>query len=293
VWVWVLVVCLCALCVFVCYKFIDNTNSYRLMFLSNGLYLIITVLSCHIIKVGLLRDRRGRRFFSVVKLILYQMQEFLMPLFAFVFMIAVGCVLLGTDSHSLVYYGYNWLCLILTNDTFERLFPDIVTSTDIASALLIFLLMYFGQGFIVNVLLGATLETFRSVSTKQIQKENLKRNQGLVKAFSVMDTHKTGRIQRAQFSSFLEQWKLELKSAQLNLYYELASEGDSEGISVFQFLKLPEIMCYTFEEETIVTKQIDASNIYIQEVMQATTSLLLQSSSAPTVNDSAEDIAQF
>mmetsp|Transcript_6435 Transcript_6435/g.12358 ORF Transcript_6435/g.12358 Transcript_6435/m.12358 type:complete len:1014 (-) Transcript_6435:1303-4344(-) len=219
--------------------------------------------------VGLLRDRRGRRFFSVVKLILYQMQEFLMPLFAFVFMIAVGCVLKeakADSSHTLVYYGYNWLCLILTNDTFSRLFPDIDASSDIMSALAIFLLMYFGQGFIVNVLLGATLETFRAVSTKQIKKENLKRNQGLVKAFAVLDTHKSGRIQLAQFTTFLQHWKPELNTVQQKLYYELICAGDQEGVTVFQFMKLPDFICYYFEKETIVTKQIDASQEFIQNI---------------------------
>lgn len=216
--------------------------------------------------MGLLRDRRGRRFFSVVKLILYQMQEFLMPLFAFVFVIAVGCVLTqDTESHTLVYYGYNWLCLILTNDTFSRLFPDIDSSTDITYALLIFLLMYFGQGFIVNVLLGATLETFRSVSTKQIKRENLKRNQGLIKAFTVMDNYKQGRIQQAQFSTFLKHWKPELETAELDFYYELTCAGDQLGITVFQFLNLPNVFRYYFEKETAVTIQIDASHIFIQD----------------------------
>lgn len=196
------------------------------------------------------------------------MQEFLMPLFAFVFIIAVGCVLTDADtsSHTLVYYGYNWLCLILTNDTFSRLFPDIESSTDILSALLIFLLMYFGQGFIVNVLLGATLETFRATSTKQIKKENLKRNQGLVKAFTVLDTHKSGRIQLAQFATFMQNWKPELVTEQVQLYYELASGGDQDGITVFQFMKLPDIMCYCFEKESIVTKQMDASHEYIEDL---------------------------
>ena len=215
--------------------------------------------------MGLLRDRRGRRFFSVVKLILYQMQEFLLPLFAFVFMVAVGCVLLDNDSYAMIYYAYNWLWLILTNDTFSRLFPNLDTSSDVVSALVVFLLVYFGQGFIVNVLLGATLETYRSVSTKQIKKEKRKQKQGLVKAFTVLDPQKAGRIQQTQFNIFLHHWKPHLKPVQLSFYYEFLCAGDREGITVFQFLKIPDMFRYRFEEETIVTKQIDASQLYIQE----------------------------
>ena len=192
-----------------------------------------------------------------------------MPLFAFIFLIAVGCVIIDNQTpHSIGYFGYNWLCLILTNDTFSRLFPKIDSSSDILTALMIFLLMYFGQGFIVNVLLGATLDTFRTTSTKQIKKEGLKRNQGLVKAFSVLDSHRSGRIQLVQFSSFMRHWKPELKPEQLNMYYELTAAGDSGGITIFQFLKLPDIMCYTFEKETLVTKQIDASTTYMKEVCE-------------------------
>ena len=64
----------------------------------------------------------------------------------------------------------------------------------------------------------------------------------------------------------MKSWKPKLLPEEINLYYELACAGDPEGITVFQFLNLPNIFRYYFQKETVVTKQMDASNIFLQDI---------------------------
>jgi hypothetical protein len=218
--------------------------------------------------VGLLRDRSFRRFFSVVKLMIPCLSETLAPLLAFLVIISVITKVsfssyleeIGiqdsssssspspTGDNSLRQIHYNWLWLVLTNDTFLRLFPETAES-NVFYVIFFFTVLYIGQRFILSVILGATFETFTQFTSEQVKKEKLKEYQGLTKAFSILDDRDTGYISELVYNSLLRILEPSYRQEEITLYYELMSGGSPKGISVLQFLNLSDVLAFKFERK--------------------------------------------
>jgi hypothetical protein len=199
--------------------------------------------------VGLLRARSVRRFFTVVKSMIPSLTQTLAPLVAFLMIITVFCNLMFADTvsdNSLDSLSYNWLWLVLTNDTFSRLFPANVESHALY-AVFFFATLYVGQRFILSVVLGHTFETFTAFTSKQVKKEKQKEMQGLVKAFTALDMDNTGYISEQVWVALMRNLSPGTQKEEIALYYELISAGNREGIFIFQFLSLADVLSFKFE----------------------------------------------
>lgn len=199
--------------------------------------------------VGLLRARNVRRFFTVVKSMIPSLTQTLAPLVAFLMIITVFCNLMFSDTfsdNSMDSLSYNWLWLVLTNDTFSRLFPTNVENHALY-AVFFFATLYVGQRFILSVVLGHTFETFTAFTSKQVKKEKQKEMQGLVKAFTALDIDNTGYISEQVWSALLKNLNPRMQKEEIALYYELISGGNKSGIFIFQFLSLADVLSFKFE----------------------------------------------
>mmetsp|Transcript_26414 Transcript_26414/g.39191 ORF Transcript_26414/g.39191 Transcript_26414/m.39191 type:complete len:931 (+) Transcript_26414:243-3035(+) len=199
--------------------------------------------------IGLLRARSVRRFFSVVKLMTPSLSETLSPLVAFLMIIAVWCNVWFprvVEDNQIESLSYNWLWLLLTNDTYDRLIPSDVERHPLY-IIFFFTVLYIGQRFILSVILGATFDIFTAFTSKQVKKERLKMMQGLVKAFTALDEYKSGFISDQVWRALMLNLYPSMSMEEIALYYELISAGDRRGISLLQFLSLHDVLSFKFE----------------------------------------------
>lgn len=195
--------------------------------------------------VGLLRSRSGRRFFSVVQKMIPTFSQSLAPLSGFILIVtfvSFSVFRLDNDLTSMLSVGYNWIWLVLTNDSFSRLYEDGVS---LLHTLFFFTALYLGQRFIMSIFLAATFDTFGKFTKKQVKTEKLKELQGLVKAFSVLDTNKEGSIYYPTWHALLKHLDPSYTNEQIALYFEISSEGN-DNISLLQFLELKNVLSFKF-----------------------------------------------
>ena len=194
---------------------------------------------------GLLRSREGRRFFEAVQKMVPIVIESLVPLSLFIIVVAIFCALTFGDSlqvGSSLEHHYNWFWLILTGDTLGKLLPETLFSNALYQ-FFFFAMIYIGQKFLLSLILGATFDTFKSMTEKQLKKEKVKELQGLVKAFAAVDVNKQGHIDMDMWDALMHE--MHFSPEESAIYYELIS-GGAEKISVFQFLGLKGVLDYRF-----------------------------------------------
>jgi hypothetical protein len=195
---------------------------------------------------GVLRARRGRKFFEILKKMIPEMINNLVPVIFFVVIVMVLCSIFFDvqvqEFQSTAYTFYNWLFLVLTNDTFDRLLPENLF-LNLTYLMFFFPCIYVGQRFLFNLIIGDTYDTFRSYVKKQLKKEKLKELQGLTKAFSVLDIEKSGRISDSQWTTLISKLYPELSEEALALYFELIS-GGNPNITILQFLSLRSVLSF-------------------------------------------------
>lgn len=196
---------------------------------------------------GILRARKGRKFFDVLKKMIPGMMHSLVPLIFFVVVIMALCSIsfdqFVEEFRSTAYTSYNWLFLIFTNDNFERLLPDPMV-VNISYLLFFFPAIYVGQRFLLSLIIGDTYETFRSYVTKQLKKEKLKEIQGLTKAFAALDDRKCGIISDIVFRECMHCLHPEMSDEAVALYFELLAGGSQSGVNVLQFLSLRQVLAF-------------------------------------------------
>ncbi|RYH30412.1 ion transporter [archaeon] len=196
---------------------------------------------------GVLRARRGRKFFEVLKKMVPGMMHSLVPIVFFV-LIIMGMSSLSFDNlieefKSTAYTSYNWLFLIFTNDNFDRLLPGSIM-VNMSYLLFFFPAIYVGQRFLLSLIIGDTYETFRSYVKKQLKKEKLKEMQGLTKAFAALDDRKCGVISDFVFKECMTCLHPGMSDEVIALYYELLSGGGVNGVNVLQFLSLRKVLSF-------------------------------------------------
>lgn len=193
---------------------------------------------------GVLRDRRGRKFFDVLKKMVPEMMHNMVPILFFVIIVMVICSAMFDDSvpefESTSYTFYNWWCLVLTNDNFSRLLPERLYRS-LSYLLYFFPGIYIGQRFLLNLIIGDTYGTFRNYVKKQLDKERLKELQGLTKAFSALDDEGTGRIDIKVWTACIRHFQPDMPPEATALYFELMSGGE-DHITVLQFLNLRSVL---------------------------------------------------
>lgn len=193
---------------------------------------------------GVLRSRKGRKFFDILKKMIPDVMYGLVPIFFFAIVVMIfGNVFFDSyveNFHEIPSIFYNWLYLILTNDTFDRLLPENLL-LHVSYLLFFFPAIYIGQRFLLNLIIGDTYDTFRSLVKKQLKKERLKEIQGLTKAFSTLDDRKTGFITAPVWQECISALHPELSLEAIALYYEIISGGNN-NISVLQFLSLRSVL---------------------------------------------------
>uniref|UniRef100_A0A7S3M3M3 Cyclic nucleotide-binding domain-containing protein n=1 Tax=Spumella elongata TaxID=89044 RepID=A0A7S3M3M3_9STRA len=194
--------------------------------------------------VGVLRARKGRRFFEVLKKMMPGMTHSLVPLLFFIVIVMVLSALMfdGTiqDLANPMFTSYNWFFLIFTNDNFDRILPDEVMM-NMSYLLFFFPCIYVGQQFLLSLIIGDTYETYKAFVKKQLKKERLKEMQGLTKAFSSLDDQKHGVISALQWKECLNKYDPSIPDEAVALYFELLSGGNSV-IGVLQFLSMRSVL---------------------------------------------------
>merc|ERR1711871_507389 len=143
---------------------------------------------------------------------------------------------------SSIEHHYNWFWLILTGDTLGKLLPESLFSNALYQ-FFFFAMIYIGQKFLLSLILGATFDTFKSMTERQLKKEKIKELQGLVKAFAAIDMNKQGQIDVDMWDALM--CEMQFSPEESALYYELMS-GGADKISVFQFLGLKDVLDYRF-----------------------------------------------
>lgn len=193
---------------------------------------------------GVLRDRRGRKFFEVLKKMVPEMLHNMVPILFFVIVVMVICSALYDNAvpefTSTTYTFYNWWFLVLTNDNFSRLLPERLYRS-MTYLFYFFPGIYIGQRFLLNLIIGDTYGTFRNYVKKQLDKERLKELQGLTKAFSALDDEGTGRIDIKVWTACLRCLQPDMPPEAVALYFELMSGGEDQ-ITVLQFLNLRSVL---------------------------------------------------
>lgn len=202
---------------------------------------------------GLLRARSGRRFFAVLKKMIPETSQSLIPIIFFILLMMVFSIIFyGTYYDGLqdpYYTFYNWVWLVFTNDTFARILPDPLQE-NFSYVAYFFPAIYIGQKFLLNLIIGETYDTFRSYVKKQLKKEKLKEMQGLTKAFSALDDRKEGIISSVVWRECLLALHPDISLEAIALYYELISGGNSQGVSVLQFLSLKKVMSFKLSKKS-------------------------------------------
>lgn len=231
-----------------------SSDWQRLYALSAGLNTIDLIFHggrtawCNFLRpvAGLLRSREGRRFFEAVQKMVPIVGVSLVPLTLFILAVSIfGAVTFGEslgefkgfDDHH-----YNWFWLILTNDTLGNLMPEGMFSNTMYT-LFFFPMIYVGQKFLLSLILGATFDTFKSMTESQLKKEKVKELQGLVKGFTSIDDRKIGVINVDMWDMVMHE--LGYTPEEAALYYEIISEGSNE-LTVYQFLSLKNTLDYKF-----------------------------------------------
>lgn len=194
--------------------------------------------------VGVLRARKGRRFFEVLKKMMPGMTHSLVPLLFFIVIVMVlSSLMFDSTIQELanpVFTSYNWFFLIFTNDNFNRILPDEVMM-NMSYLLFFFPCIYVGQQFLLSLIIGDTYETYKAFVKKQLKKEKLKEMQGLTKAFSALDDQKHGNISGLQWKECLNKYDPAVPDEAVALYFELLSGGNSV-IGVLQFLSMRSVL---------------------------------------------------
>lgn len=143
---------------------------------------------------GVLRARRGRKFFEVLKMMVPEMIDNMVPILFFVIIVMAICTAVYdgqvTEFQETSYTFYNWWFLVLTNDNFSRLLPERLYQS-LSYLLYFFPGIYVGQRFLLNLIIGDTYGTYKNYVKKQLEKERQKEMQGLTKAFSALDSEET------------------------------------------------------------------------------------------------------
>jgi CRP-like cAMP-binding protein len=193
---------------------------------------------------GVLRDRRGRKFFEVLKKMVPEMLHNMVPILFFVIIVMVICSAMFDNTvpefESTPYTFYNWWFLVLTNDNFARLLPERLYRS-MSYLFYFFPGIYIGQRFLLNLIIGDTYGTFRNYVKKQLDKERLKELQGLTKAFSALDDEGTGKIDIKVWTACIRCFQPDLPPEATALYFELMAGGE-DHITVLQFLNLRSVL---------------------------------------------------
>lgn len=199
--------------------------------------------------VGLLRARSGRRFFTIVQKMIPGLTQSLTPMFVFLLiLIVISGICFDAEFPEVQdaqFASYNWFWMIYTNDTFDALLPEKLIM-NFPYVVFFFTSIYLGQKFLLSLVLGATFDTFREFTKKQLKGERIKEMEGLVKAFAAVDVHKVGIISEPVFRALLSACNPHFTQEEKSLYYELASNGSPQGVTVLQFLNLREVLNYKF-----------------------------------------------
>eukprot|EP00978_Attheya_sp_CCMP212_P047525 scaffold421658_cov86-Attheya_sp.AAC.1 len=156
------------------------------------------------------------------------MSHSLIPLLFFLVMVMVVSTLLFdkqipefADSS---YVSYNWVFLIFTNDNFNRVLPGHMRM-NICYLVFFFPVVYVGQQFLLNLIVGETYETYKSFVKKQLKKERIKEMQGLTKAFSTLDEEKSGSISFHMWRECLIKLDPDISPEAIALYFALITDG--------------------------------------------------------------------
>lgn len=199
---------------------------------------------------GVLRARKGRKFFEVLKKMLPGMMHSLAPIVFFV-VVVTGLSSLSFDNfveefRSTAYTFYNWIFLIFTNDNYDRLLPAQLL-LNMTYLLFFFPAIYVGQRFLLSLIIGDTYEIFRSYVKKQLKKEQLKEMQGLTKAFTALDDRKTGVINCNVFKECMLALQPNISEEAIALYYELLAGGSFNDVNVLQFIRLRQVLDFKIQ----------------------------------------------
>ena len=199
--------------------------------------------------VWLLRARSGRRFFTIVQKMIPGLTQSLMPMFVFMIILMAICAIFFDNSldkfKDAQFSSYNWFWMIYTNDTFDALLPPELYEYGIY-IVFFFSSIFIGQKFLLSLILGATFDTFRAFTKKQLKDERIKEIQGLVKAFAAVDDQQAGIISEPVFRAILSNYRPSMSLEEKSLYYELLSNGKNSGVTILQFLNLRDIESYKF-----------------------------------------------
>mmetsp|Transcript_30353 Transcript_30353/g.40054 ORF Transcript_30353/g.40054 Transcript_30353/m.40054 type:complete len:1422 (-) Transcript_30353:382-4647(-) len=206
-----------------------------------------------------LRERSVRRFFTVCKEMVPGFVKIYFPLLFFLAIVSVFTTLLfhsaipnRLDSYASSMFGY-WI-LISTGDTYSDLFPPELRTSPLY-IMTFFAVLIIGNFCILTMLLGVTFDTFIDHTSNQVKKETLKEYKGLLKAFSILDTDHTGRIDQKTFEMVIHSLKPNLNDEELLLYFELASHGETT-VNLIDFLDLKGILAYEFHLDDDSANQI-------------------------------------
>lgn len=196
--------------------------------------------------VGVLRSRTGRQFFTILKTILPEMCHSLVPLLFFL-MVVVVCSMVIFDGHhpglqNPLLASYNWFFLVFTNDNFSDMLPPYLVY-HFNYLLFFFPIIYVGQRFLLNIILGDTYDTYKVLVKKQLKKERLKELQGLAKAFKALDHDQSGTISSLVWSEAMHQYDPSLSEEAIALYFELIAQG-ADVINVIQFMSLRKVLSF-------------------------------------------------
>lgn len=203
---------------------------------------------------GLLRLRRGRKFFDVLKKMIPRMLHDLIPIVFFVVLISVlSTILFNNEISNFKFVNnslYSWWFLILTNDNFEELFPNNMYGY-LLYILFYFPLIYIGQRFLLNLIIGETYSTFQNFMNNRIKKDLIKSYRGILKTFETMVEDKDNKekiifMDQDSFQKCLQVYDPSLTKEDIGIYFELIASGNKE-ISKLQFLLLHQVLRIKFK----------------------------------------------
>lgn len=232
--------------------------------------------------VGVLRSRTGRQFFTILKTILPEMCHSLVPLLVFLMVVVVCSMVIPFDGHNPnpislqnpLLASYHWFFLVFTNDNFSDMLPPYLVH-NFNYLLFFFPIIYVGQRFLLNIILGDTYDTYKVLVKKRLKKERLKELQGLTKAFKALDHDHSGTISSLVWSEAMHRYDPSLSEEAIALYFELIAQG-ADVINVIQFMSLRRVLSFRLTiKPKPVQRLLFPSLLLLSHVLDACSSAML------------------
>ncbi|CAJ1363590.1 unnamed protein product [Effrenium voratum] len=113
--------------------------------------------------------------------------------------------------------------LLLTQDNYKELLNDVLAHGGLASLLVFFAFVVVGILFLLQLVLGTVIDTYMEEAQEELRSKRVKQSKGLIRAFSVLDLRKEGKMRQKAFDKLLQKLRPSDSPFERHLKFSLLS----------------------------------------------------------------------